>query len=140
MKNISEIYVLPNVKVKKLMTEDIVTVSEDDSLETLIKKFQKFPFPSFPVLNKTGKLVGVISKADFFSTFSKKKIRQVFASHVKDIMSSGLVTVDPETHVVDAANLMLRQGVRLLPVVKDDVVVGVLSYTDILNHIVKHKE
>jgi CBS-domain-containing membrane protein len=61
--------------------------------------------------------------------------REVRAMRVKEIMSSQRIsTVRPEDHLALAAQLMLWAGVRHLPVVDGQAVVGVLTQRDILRH------
>lgn len=131
-----ETYGLPNVQVKKIMTRDAVTVDEDDSLEVLIEKFRKYGFHGFSVLKK-GKLVGIVTKTDLIKTFERESLSDVFASHVKDIMTSPPTTITPETYVVDAVDILLKQGVTMLPVTKNEKLVGVLSHTDVIDRILK---
>lgn len=52
---------------------------------------------------------------------------------VGERMSHPVITVPPETTVVDALNLMRREHIRRTPVVKDGKLVGIVSETDLLN-------
>jgi CBS domain-containing protein len=47
---------LPRIKVEQIMTKEVVTVNEDDSLEELAEKFRKHHFNGFPVIDKGGQV------------------------------------------------------------------------------------
>ena len=50
----------------------------------------------------------------------------------KDIMTTDVITIDPETSVKDAANIMSEHGISGLPVVKDNKLVGIVTENDLI--------
>ena len=56
------------------------------------------------------------------------------------VMTSPAVTVDPETSVLAALSLMTRRRIRHLPVVRDDVMVGLVSIGDLVKQRIEHIE
>lgn len=50
----------------------------------------------------------------------------------KDIMTTDVITVDPETSVKDAANIMSEHGISGLPVVKNNKLVGIVTENDLI--------
>lgn len=52
---------------------------------------------------------------------------------VGERMSHPVITIPPSMPVVEALNLMQRQGIRRMPVVKDNKIVGIVSDKDLLN-------
>ncbi len=50
----------------------------------------------------------------------------------KDIMTTDVITVDPETSVKDAANIMSEHGISGLPVVRDNKLVGIVTENDLI--------
>lgn len=131
-----ETYTLPDVLVEEIMTKDVVNVDREDTLDDLIEMFKEHSVHGFPVLYE-GKLVGIVTKTDLLKIFQRKGFRDTLVSHVKDIMAANPTSIDPKIHIIDAVDIMLRQGFRLLPVVEEDKLVGVLSYTDIINQVLK---
>lgn len=51
---------------------------------------------------------------------------------VKDIMTTNVITVSPETTFYEAMEIIRAKGVRRLPVVKDDKVIGIVAEKDLL--------
>ena len=60
---------LGRFKVKALMRKDVVNVHAEDSVEFVAYQFYKYDYPSFPVVDKDNRLVGIISKKDIFRAF-----------------------------------------------------------------------
>lgn len=60
---------LGRFKVKSLMRKDVVNVHAEDSVEFVAYQFYKYDYPSFPVVDKDNRLVGIISKKDIFRAF-----------------------------------------------------------------------
>src|SRR6056297_2911689 len=50
----------------------------------------------------------------------------------KDIMTTDVITIDPETSVKDAANIMSEHGISGLPIVRDKKLVGIVTENDLI--------
>lgn len=82
-----------------------------------------------------GSLVGIISARDY----GRKVILEGKSSRdvrVKEIMTTSLVTVSPETTVLDAMALMTRHHFRHLPVLKEGKLDGVVSMGDLMSEVI----
>lgn len=81
------------------------------------------------------KLVGVVSERDY----ARKVILQGRSSaqtSVVDIMRHEPLTVGPDTNVLDCMRLCTDSRVRHLPVMQDDVVIGVISTGDLVKAVI----
>lgn len=76
-------------------------------------------------------LLGIISERDFLRTLVKFG-GGVLDLRVKILMTTSVVTCEPETTVSDALSLMSRHHFRHLPVVRDGQILGLLSIRDLL--------
>jgi len=81
-----------------------------------------------PVCSDRGELHGLITDRDLVIRGFGQKSAELSAG---DIMSTQLVTVGPEASTHEAALLMAKHRVRRLPVVKDNILTGILSLGDI---------
>ncbi len=59
---------------------------------------------------------------------------------VKEIMSSGLISVTPKTSLVECLKLMQTYHIRHLPVVDGERVIGILSIRDVMEAMLKEQE
>jgi len=83
------------------------------------------------VVDETLALKGVIDETAFLTRMKKKK----YDIEVRDVMQTSVYAVSPQVNLFSAAQLMLDSRVRRLPAVINDEVVGIVTITDILKHI-----
>jgi CBS domain-containing protein len=82
-----------------------------------------------------GNLIGIVSARDY----GRKVILEGKSSRdvrVQEIMTTSLVTVTPETTVLDAMGLMTRHHIRHLPVLKEGKLDGVVSMGDLVGEVI----
>ena len=97
-----------------------------------------------PVVDAEGKLIGMLSDRDIrlvrpSLAFVKDEeaALQIWSTSVRQAMVFSPVSIEPEASIEAAAELMLHWGVGALPVVKDrDVLVGIITYTDLLRELI----
>jgi CBS domain-containing protein len=82
-----------------------------------------------------GALVGIISARDYGrEVILKDKSSRIV--RVQDIMTSSLITVTPQTTVLDAMATMSRHHIRHLPVLEDGTLEGVVSMGDLVGEVI----
>ncbi|MDY6839828.1 MAG: CBS and ACT domain-containing protein [Thermodesulfobacteriota bacterium] len=126
--------------VKGWMTGDVITVNEDTPMMKASIIMKERNIRSLPVLNKKGKLVGIVSDRDLRDASpSKATSLDVYELNylistvsVKSIMTKNPVCVRPNETVEFAAILMLENRISSLPVMNDqDALIGIITQTDI---------
>jgi CBS domain-containing protein len=108
------------------MTRDIITVTPTMTVKNLAMTLIKNQISGAPVSATNGKIVGIVSETDIVA----KKGRDV-----KAIMSKKIISVNEETPVEAIAQLMTTHGIKRLPVMRGDKVVGIVSRADIVSAI-----
>ena len=111
---------------KDIMTKEIITVSPKMTVKTLALTLIKNQISGAPVAEKNGEIVGVVSEADIVA----KKGRDV-----KAIMSKNVLKVAADTSVEEIAQLMTTHGIKRVPVMLGEKVVGIISRADIVSAI-----
>ncbi|MGH7811959.1 MAG: CBS domain-containing protein [Candidatus Binatia bacterium] len=111
---------------KNIMTRDIVTVSAGMKIKDLAMTLIKNQISGAPVVDRNGKIVGVVSEADIVAKKGKD---------VKSIMSKKVISVTEETPVEEIAQLMNTHRIKRLPVMNGGDVVGIVSRADIVSAI-----
>jgi CBS domain-containing protein len=111
-------------RVREYMTADVETVSPEDTVSTVARWIAESGHDGFPVC--TGRHVeGFVSATDLLLAADD--------TPVSAVMSQDLVVADPEMEVGDAARVILRSGIRKLPVVDDGgELVGIISDSDVI--------
>jgi CBS domain-containing protein len=121
------------VFVKDIMSKSPIFVKPDDFVTKARSIIRDFGYRTLPVL-ENNKLVGIISREDILRiTSSKTNIE------VKGIMKKNVISIHPDAEIFLAMKEIVRWEVRQLPVVKDDILVGIVSSMDILKSVVKNK-
>jgi acetoin utilization protein AcuB len=125
------------MKVRDVMTWNVVTVSSDTPIMEARKIMDAHGVRRLPVVDK-GKLVGMVSKERITRTapspatsLSVWEINYLLAKMtVKEVMSKDPVTVDPEMSVEAAIALAQKKGVGALPVVENNKLIGIATTND----------
>jgi|HigsolmetaAR203D_1030402.scaffolds.fasta_scaffold06650_2 Predicted signal-transduction protein containing cAMP-binding and CBS domains len=114
-------------KVKDIMSTNIVSVTMEDNIYEIAVKMKEHDIGFVPVVEGK-KLLGVVTDRDLVLRGYAEK-RSGSAS-VKEVMTTGIATVSPETTVDEASRIMAREKVRRLPVVDNGQLVGVVALGD----------
>ncbi len=120
-----------DIPVKEVMTREVCTIRKSDSVHTLAKRMVEYGVGSAVVI-ENGKPIGIVTEKDLIS---KVVARNKTPSKVKieEIMSHPLIKITPQTSLREAARLMIKRGIRRLPVIdKDGNLVGIITDNDIL--------
>ena len=118
------------ILVRDIMMRNVKTVRTDDSVHAAVLKMNKFQIGSVIVTNN-GRAVGIITERNILERIVEPRLDPA-TIWAKDIMSSPLVTVEPNDTVDEAAKIMAQKRIKKLPVVEGDKVVGVVSTSDIV--------
>lgn len=113
-------------KVGAWMTRNPVVAEPAEKLSVIHDKMTEGGFRAVPVV-KDGKLVGIVTDRDI-----RMHVGYLEHTEADKAMSESLITVTPETSVREAARLLRERKIGALPVIEDEVLVGVLTTTDVL--------
>ncbi|MFQ5578178.1 MAG: CBS domain-containing protein [Anaerolineae bacterium] len=130
--------------VEKHMSSPVVTVPPDLPFQDALKLMQERKFRRLPVVNKQGKLVGIISERDLLyaspspaTTLSVWEMNYLLSKiDVQSIMTKKVITITPGTTVEDAASIMIDKKIGGLPVLDGNTVAGIITETDIFRILV----
>ncbi len=120
--------------VTNYMATNLITFKPDDEVGSVISMLNDHRISGAPVLNDRKELVGIISEQDCLRVVIDSVYHnQPVSKHlVKDYMQKNLITISVDSDVLDAANKFLKHRFRRFPVVKDGILKGQISKSDIL--------
>jgi CBS domain-containing protein len=127
----SEIGLRTRMLVKDVMTSPVVTVGEDAPSNKTAKLMDENNLGCVIITNKARKPVGIITERDLVKRVLSKNVVPDTVK-AKEIMTSPLVTIEPEATISEAARRMSRLDIRRLGVVYKGNLVGLISSRDIL--------
>ncbi len=125
------------MNVASIMTRNVLTVKMDYFIQIIRDIFNNFEFHHILVLENQ-KLIGVISDRDLIDREERDTITLNKRAH--EIMSRTPVTVDEETSIEKASDLLLENNISCLPVISPHgSVEGIVTWKDILKFYLKNK-
>ena len=118
------------IVAKGIMAPAVISVSPDTPLEEAMEIIIENKITGLPVIDDEGFLVGIISEAD--------RLRKALDSSseseliVSDHMTSGVITVNEDTSLTQITDILMRLGIRRVPVMRNGSVVGIVSRRDLI--------
>jgi CBS domain-containing protein len=136
-----------NVLVREWMTDPVISISPTTLISEAHQVMKEHGVRRLPVL-KNDKLVGIITIGDVreaspsdATTLSIWELNYLWAQLTAEkVMTRNVLTVQPNTLMLDAAELMLNQKVSGLPVVNEqEELVGMITESDIFKMLVAER-
>lgn len=116
------------MKIKDIMTQPAITVLPDDTIYQVSQVMQENNIGALPVCDD-GKLVGIVTDRDIIIRNVARGLDPKMHP-VREIMTTKVHTVTPDSGVSEAVKLMSTVKARRLPVVDQDSVVGFVAIGD----------
>ena len=121
------------MKVKDIMTKDVVMANSTDSVLTVAKLMKHHNIGALPVVENAQKVLGMITDRDIVLSLADYNFDLANTEATK-LMSNKVYSVRPEADLSSALALMKKQQIRRLPVIEEERLVGMLSIGDIAVH------
>ncbi|MBK9215965.1 MAG: CBS domain-containing protein [Chloracidobacterium sp.] len=118
--------------VEQFMAVDLFTVRPEDILDLAASLMHWRHVRHVPVEDDAGRLLGIVSHRDLIKLMASGYLDSRRPISVRDIMTTDLVTVEPETPTLTALELMREQNIGCLPVIRDGRLVGLVTAHDFL--------
>lgn len=120
-------------KAKDVMTSPAIVVRPETTIDDALELLLRHRVSGLPVVDAEDRLVGVVSEFDLLTLlYDNLRIENTTVSRY---LSSDVVTVHEDDHLIDVAQVFLEKGLRRLPVIKAGKVVGVISRRDVIRYI-----
>jgi CBS domain-containing protein len=140
------------MRAHHIMTRDVVTVTPDTSIVAAAALMLQHHVSGLPVLDETGRLVGIVSEGDFlrraeigtqrrrprwleFFTGPGSAGERFVHEHgrkVGEVMTRDPVTAPDDATLDDVVRLMEQNNVKRLPVMRDGTLVGIVTRANLL--------
>lgn len=125
---------MPEV-VKNLMNREVITIDDDRTVMDAAKLMTTNQVSSL-IVEKSQNAIGIISERDFVGKVCSKDLLSS-PILVSDIMSSIIVTAEPDTPLEVAVQRMINHKIRRLPVLETGKIVGIVTVTDLAKELRK---
>jgi CBS domain-containing protein len=145
--------------VADVMTRDVISVSTATPVSEIANVLSGKRISAVPVVGVDGRLVGIVSESDLIRRAEigterrRSWWRKVFvdisaeaADYVRahgrkarHVMTSGTVTATEDMTLADVAEVMEKRGLKRLPVVRGNRLVGIVSRSDFVKAVARHR-
>jgi len=126
-----------SIKAEDFMTTRLYTVTPDAAVWDVVQALVKKRFSGCPVVQGRH-LVGILSEQDCLRALTRAVHHRLPTAHVRDVMTTEVVSITPETELLTIADLFLQKPIKRLPVVTHgDILVGMISRRDLIAHTIK---
>ncbi len=143
---------------KDVMSEGVLTVAAEATIHDAAEKLVNARVSALPVVDARGTVVGIISENDVIQRIEEghasqssgilRRMADGIASaatfvrtrsqRVGDVMTRKVVTADENATLGELAGLMVRHGIKRVPITRRDRLVGVVSRIDLLRALISH--
>jgi len=120
---------IAKIMVRDIMSKDLVTVQQDNSIYDCAKLMKEHGISSVIVKNSRDKLVGIVTKTDLVSTFL---IQSTASLPISKIMTRKVITVSPNDSIFEVQSVLLNNKIRRTVVSKNNIPVGMITYRDFI--------
>lgn len=117
-----------NGSISEIMEENVICLNEKDSLKDALSTMLNKKIGGIPITDDESKVKGIITERDFVYLTSDI----ITGKKVSEYMSQKLVTAPPDMTVGAATRSMIKNGFRRLPIIRDNVVLGIITASDIM--------
>ena len=120
------------ITVRNIMTKSVIAVDSLITVNEAAKIMEDVKVGAVIVMENNIPM-GIITDRDF----AVKVVAHAYqiTTPVKQIMSTPLIAIGPDESVWMVADLMYTRGIRKLPVIEDDQVIGIITATDLVNQL-----
>lgn len=140
------------MKAKDVMVCNLFTVVPDDSVGAAIKLLAEHDVSALPVIDDAGQVIGIVSEADLVrreelatdkrrpwwmevltpATTLADEFAKAHGRKVREVMSERVISVSEETPLPEIANLLERNRIKRVPVLRDGKLVGIVSRANLI--------
>lgn len=144
------------MNAKDVMTRDVVSIQPDATVLQAARLMLQHHISGLPVIDKAGKLVGVLSEGDFLrrqeTATQRRRSRwleflmgpgriaaeytHTHGSKVSEVMTEDVQVVGENTPLEEVVELMERYRIKRVPVIRDDVVTGIITRSNLMHAMV----
>jgi CBS domain-containing protein len=120
-----------NEEVREIMERDVIAAEFTSSFEDVLELLLKNRVGGMPIVDREDRVIGILTERDVLHYLSSHKD---FDGVVSDYMTKGVITAEPDTTIREAMRIMVEKGIRRLPIIKDGILMGLLTSTTLLQY------
>ena len=117
--------------ISRISGREITTIVPNGSITEAIEKMVVHSIGALPVCEADGKLLGIISERDIIKWLHNHD-KPAEKTKIKNVMTTDVIIGLPEDDLDDLLKVMTEKGIRHVPMMSGDRVIGMLSIRDVI--------
>ncbi|MCV0431697.1 CBS domain-containing protein [Nitrosopumilus sp.] len=118
-----------NTFVNDVMSKNVLTLEKSSTIQEAAEHMKRLSVGCVIVTDNDSP-IGIITERDFVIKVAAEG-RPLF-TEIKEVMSSPLITIDPEETIWEASEAMKEKSIHKLPVKENEKIVGIITTSDIV--------
>jgi CBS domain-containing protein len=114
--------------VGELMTSEVLTVAPEDTIGETAQKMVELGVSS-AVVSDYGRMIGIVTERDLTRAVAGRV--HTSEARVREWMTPDPITLTKDASASEAAEIMLENRFRHIPIVEDDRTIGIVSIRDV---------
>ena len=124
------------MKASDVMVPHVITVGPELDVKAVANTLATNKISAVSVIDINNNILGIVSEGDLtrriVSSAERKRPAGSHGPKAKDVMTHQVITVDPDTPLQEIANLFEQHGIKRVPVVKKERLVGIVSRANLV--------
>ncbi len=123
------------LKAKNIMTKEVETLNHRMNMAQVIRIFAQSDHRGFPTIDDEGKLIGIVTQKDVNEFLWQQSITGGVKAEtvlLSQVMTRSPITIDIDTPVLDAIEIIYERDFSRIPVMEGDRLVGLITRTDLI--------
>lgn len=132
---------MPKTKISSVLQDKgalVHSVSPNTSVLDMLTLMAKVNVGALVVLDQ-GKIVGIVSERDYARKIALSG-KNSAETKVADIMSVNVICAAPEQTIDEVMSIMTQKGIRHLPIIQEEQLIGIISIGDLVKKIIRNQE
>lgn len=119
-----------SVQTRDIMVSKVVTIRKDSMVKEAVRLMNENEIGCL-VVTENKKAIGILTERDLMRRVLAKS-KDPGRIKVEDVMSTPLISVEPNAEIGDVSRIMFQRNIKKMPIVRKDKLLGLVTLTDIL--------
>ncbi len=129
---------MSSILVRDYMQSNILAIKASANVREVVEHLLKWDVTGAPVVNEQMVVIGFVSEQDCIKEMLNSAFYAENSALVTDIMRPDVLTVTPETSILEIAEIMLGNKPKNYPVIEHGKLVGLINRRHILRALKEH--
>ncbi|MEY8417329.1 CBS domain-containing protein [Tissierella praeacuta] len=126
------------MKVREIMKSPVISVKPSDTISRVLEIMKNENVNGTPIVNEGNHLMGIIVKADIYRFLMEPGHYE--SCPVEWVMIKKVIKAHVEEDILEVANRLRNHDIIALPVLDNDVVVGIVSIEDFIDYYIRNSK